>query len=516
MIKPDQLPQRPGCYIFRDARNRPLYVGKALNLRHRVSSYFHSGDPGPRIRRMLQQARSVDTLVTHNEVEAILLENTLIKKHQPRYNVDLKDAKTYAWLRITSEGFPRIITARGTEGRGQYFGPFVSGLARNEIRAALNNIFGLRTCRRMPKRPCLRFQLGTCCAPCTGAVSRKEYALRVQDARQVLKGRVESLIRRLESRMLDASGKLRYEYALQLRDRISALRRILERQQVQKARRTEADIIHLMERDGRYLLMRFGIRRGVLENKEEFIFEAGGDVLEEFLSRYYTERPVPREIILPTALSAGMAQWLRHRRNGAVTLTVPLRGDKRHLLDLVETNLRASLFGEADTLGELKELLDLDRIPFTIECFDISHLQGTAMVASMVRFVNARPDPGSYRRFRMKTITGINDPAAIAEVVDRRYRRLLKEEADLPDLVVVDGGATQRSAAETVIRGLGMNTMVIGLAKREESIFTAHLAEPLLLDRRRPALRLLQRLRDESHRFALAYHRLLRSREGIS
>lgn len=516
MIEPARLPRLPGCYIFRDARGNPLYIGKARDLHQRVSTYFHSRDLGPRIQRMLHLARDVDVMVTRNEVEAILLENTLIKKNQPRFNVDLKDAKTYAWLRITAESFPRIVTARRVEGRGEYYGPFVSGTARNEIRSTLNNIFGLRTCRRLPKRPCLRRQMGTCSAPCIGAVTPEEYAERIVDARQVLKGRVNHLIPRLEKRMQHASAALRYEQALQLRNRITSLRRILDKQQVQAARPRQADIIHSLTRQGQTFIMRFSVRRGVLEEKEEFVLEAGEGQLEDFLSRYYAEQPVPREVILPRDPGPGLREWLCARRGGAVAVTVPRRGDKRRLLDLVETNLKTAYLGSRDTLRELKELLDLDRIPLAMECFDISHFQGSAMVASMVRFMNGRPVPGAYRRFRIRNVSGINDPAAISEVVRRRYERLLREGGDLPDLVVVDGGLPQHNAAGRALNELGLNLPLIALAKREEAIYVAAGKRPVLLDRRRPALRLLQRLRDESHRFALAYHRLLRNREATS
>lgn len=513
MIDLHSLPHRPGCYLFRDARGRPLYIGKALDLRNRVSSYFHARDTGPRIRRMLQLAKDVDFLITDTEVEAFLLENTLIKKHQPRFNVDLKDAKTYAWLRITAEPFPRIVTARRLEAGGEYFGPFVCGSARNEIRATLNNIFGLRTCRRLPSRPCLRFHMGTCSAPCSGEISQSDYALRIRDARQVLKGGIDHLISRLESRMREAARNTNYEHALHLRDRVSALKRILDKQHVQAARATDADIIHYRVREDKAFIMRFSVRRGMLENKEEFEVENGAGLLEEFLCRFYAERPVPREVILPEDPGPGMRAWLRERRKGAVELTVPQRGDKRRLLELVHTNLSAVVFGEQDTLGEIKQLLDLNRIPFLIECFDISHHQGSAMVASMVRFRNGRPDPGAYRRYRIREVIGVNDPAAIAEVVRRRYSRLLREGIELPDLAVVDGGIAQREAAARIIQTLGIDIPVIALAKREEAIYTARHRRPLLLDRRRPALRLLQRLRDESHRFALAYHRSLRIKE---
>jgi len=513
VIDVTSLPHLPGCYIFRDSRSKPLYIGKARDLKQRVSTYFHSRDPGPRIRRMLQLAMDLDIMITHNEVEAILLENTLIKKHQPRFNIDLKDAKTYAWLRITAEDFPRIVTARRVEPRGKYFGPFVSGQARNEIRSTLNNIFGLRTCRRLPKRPCLRHHMGTCSSPCINAISLEEYSQRAADAEQVLKGRLDNLIPRLKKRMREASRELKYEHALQLRNRIEALQRILDRQRVQAARPSDMDIIGIMTREEQTYVLRFSVRRGVLEDKEEFVLETGDGLLEEFLSRYYAERPVPREVILPGDPGPGMRDWLRRRRGGAVDVTIPRRGDKRRLLDLVETNLKTAVSGVHDTLVELKELLDLDRLPMTMECFDISHLQGSAMVASMVRFHNGRPEPGEYRRFRMREVQGINDPAAMREVVTRRYRRLLRENRNLPDLVVVDGGLPQYNAAREALKALEVNLPVIALAKREEAIFTSRRSKPLLLDHRRPALRLLQRLRDESHRFALAYHRRLHIRE---
>ncbi len=510
MIDPGEIPRQPGCYLFSDEQGRVIYIGKAKELRRRVSSYFKRRDLDPKTQVLVSHIHSVQTIVTSREEEAFLLENNLIKRHQPKYNIDLKDAKSFATLRLTAEDFPRLVISRRRQEDGRHFGPFVSAEQRDEVMRFLVRVFRLRTCRKLPKKPCLRFHIGLCPAPCAGKISLPAYRERIARVVEVLAGRGGALIHQLGEEMARHAAAEEYEAALELRDQIAALERLAERQAVQRVARGSEDVLQYAVGGGEVFLLLFHVERGTLCRREEFQFAGSEDTVEEFLSRYYAENPVPKELILPRRPDDGLVAYLR--RLGVRRVTVPLRGGKRQLLALARLNLDSVFFAGDRRQHELRERLDLPDPPETIDCVDISHLSGTAMVGSLVRFRHGKPDKAGYRRFRIKTLSGVDDPAAIAEVVRRRFTRLVGEGTPLPDLLVIDGGETQLTAARRELEACGVRVPVIAIAKRFEEIYRPGVRAPLRLDARDPALLLLRAIRDEAHRFAIAYHRLLRQK----
>jgi excinuclease ABC subunit C len=513
MINFADLPEEPGCYLFRDGEGRILYVGKAKNLKKRVSSYFQKRDHDAKTKKMLSRSESLDFMVTTNEVEALILENSLIKTHQPRYNIDLKDAKQYAYIQLTDDEFPRICIARRMSDKGTYFGPFVSAAERDYVLSLAKKTFGLRSCRRLPKKPCLRYHIGTCSAPCIGAVTAEVYAEDVRRAGLVMKGKTRDLVESLNAEMEDYSSRLEFEKAMTIRNQVHALEKLSERQDMARKAAGDEDIINYYVHGDSAYLMVFNIVRGTLADKREFVFEPGEEFLEEFLIQYYSDARVPKELILPEEVSESLLEFLSVKRGGRVIVTVPVKGAKKRLLDLVKKNIEIAFFGDRIKAAELGELLALDTVPEVIECFDISHLSGTSVVGSMVQFRGGRPDKRNYRRFRIKTVEGVDDTAAIAEVVRRRYSRLKSENAEMPDLIVIDGGRGQLNAGRKELERLDLEIPIIALAKRNEEIYMPKIAYPLTPDRREKSSLFLQEIRDEAHRFAISYHRLLRKKK---
>jgi excinuclease ABC subunit C len=513
MIDLSAVPEEPGCYLYHDAAGDIIYVGKAKNLKRRVSSYFQKHGHDAKTQRLVEQIASADFIVTENEVEALILENTLIKRHQPKYNIDLKDAKNYAYIHLSSGAFPRIGIARRAGRDGEYFGPFVSARERDYVLSVVKKAFGLRSCRRLPKRPCLRHHIGTCSAPCAGTVTEEEYAARVERARAVLRGQGKDLVAAMEAEMTERSKDLEFERALELRDEIAAIRHLAGRQRVERRRDHDEDIITYQEKDGNLYLLLFHVEMGTLTGKQEYVFEASDDAVEEFLVQYYGEHAPPKEVVLPTGVGEPLADYLADRRGAKVEVTVPQKGDKKKLLDLAEKNLEIAFFGDAQKVAALQKALHLPEPPNVIECFDISHLAGTAMVGSMVQFRGGRPDKRNYRRFRIRTVEGIDDFASIAEVVGRRYARIRNEGGEFPDLVIVDGGKGQLDAALDVLKRLGTRLPVIAIAKREEEIYVPGFPHPLPIRKDEKASLFVQEIRDEAHRFAITYNRLLRRKE---
>ena len=516
MIATPSLPHEPGCYLFLDSRKSVLYVGKAKDLKKRVGSYFGKHDPDQKTRMLTETAESIDIIVTGSEVEALILENTLIKKHQPRFNINLKDAKQYAYIELTSEEFPAIRIARQAVGESTYFGPFVSAAERDFVRNVVRKTFGLRTCRKLPKRACLRHHIRTCSAPCIGEIGAVDYAESVRKASMVLKGKTADLIADMEGEMAARASSQEYERAMLLRDQIHALERLSVRQDVARRREGDEDVIGYAISDSTVHLMLFNIYRGTLGNKSEYQFGFHPDFLEEFLVQYYSDNPVPSEVILPEDVDDSLAEFLTIRKGKKVTVTVPKQGAKRRLLELVKKNIEALHLRDEARILDLQEDLGLDSPPSVIECFDISHISGTLVVGSMVRFTDGHPDKKNYRRYRIREAEGIDDPAAIAEVVRRRYRRLKAEEVPLPDLVLVDGGKTQLNAALNELKSLGLKLPVFALAKKREEVYAPGRAHPLILGRKEKSSLYLREIRDEAHRFAIAYHHLLRKKELVA
>ncbi|MDD1711710.1 MAG: excinuclease ABC subunit UvrC [Methanoregulaceae archaeon] len=516
MILPLRLPSAPGCYLFSDDQDTVIYIGKAKNLEKRVASYFRKKDLDQKTTRMVSHIASVDFIVTGSEVEALILENSLIKRHQPHYNIDLKDAKQYAYIQITNEPFPCIRIARRAGEDGQFFGPFVSAAARDHVFSMVKKTFRLRTCKKLTRRACLRHHIQSCSAPCKDMVSEEEYGELVKKASLLLKGKDNDLVRALKQEMEEKSRAEEFEQAMLLRDQIQAIERLGYRQDIARRSDADEDIINYHRSGETVYLMLFAVYKGTLGTKKEFVFEAGEEFLEEFLLQYYAEEEPPLDLVLPEQVSDSLREYLSGRKGRKVTVTVPKIGARKRLLDLVAKNIELVFFGDQLKLEELRDELGLGDLPLVIECFDISHLGGTSVVGSMVQFRNGKPDKRNYRRFRIKTVQGVDDVSAVLEVVRRRYTRLKKEGSDLPDLVVIDGGRGQLNAAAAALRAVGVRIPVIALAKREEQVYMQGHAHPLPLAKKEKASLFLQEIRDEAHRFAVAYHRLLRKKRVIA
>jgi len=513
MIDLINLPLDSGCYLFRDAGKRIIYVGKAKNLRRRVKNYFQKKEQDPKTRSLMNNLDSVEFFVTDTEVEALILENTLIKKHQPKYNINLKDAKTYAFIQLTDEVFPRLLIARQKQGSGKYFGPFVSALERDHVLQVLNRTFALRTCRKVPKKACLRYHLQLCSAPCVGLISQEDYGKNIRNVRLILSGKPKELLKKLQQEMMRKSQSFEYENALMLRNQITAIQHLQENQKMQRHHTFDEDIINYLIRDGTVYLMLFNIYKGTLSTKNEFIFDFTPDFLEEFIVQYYSGNPVPSEVIVPQKLSDSLAVFLTQKRKKKTRIIVPKKGAKKQLLDLVVKNIEITFFGDLSKVEALQHQLNLQEPPQVIECFDISHLSGTSMVGSMVQYRNGKPDKTNYRRFRIRTVEGIDDTAAIAEVVRRRYTRLQQEHGALPHLIVIDGGIGQLNSAIQELDRISITIPIISLAKQFEQIFLPGQSQPLQLKKKDKALLFIREIRDEAHRFAIAYNRLLRKKE---
>ncbi len=512
MINLESLPHLPGCYLYKDTDGKVIYVGKAKDIKKRVSNYFQKQDHDPKTKSLIQAVSGLDFIVTNTEVEALLLENTLIKKHWPRYNIKLKDSSRYACIHLTDEPLPRIRISRSRQGKGTFFGPFTSARERDYVFSVVRKTFQLRTCGRLPKRACLRYHLGACSGPCIGKITQAGYLEKVRRAEAALKGNIAELITSLKNEMANSAARKEYERARELRDEIGALERLQERQSIERKRKFDQDIISWLVEDGNVYLMLFKVYKGTLEGKEDFVFAYDEDFLEEFLVQYYSENVPPEELIIEQPLDEPIVEFFAHLKGKKVKVTVPKMGEKKDLLDLAKKNVEIGFFGDRKKVLALQEALKLPKFPNVIECFDISHLAGTSMVGSMVQFRGGRPDKSNYRRFRIKAVEGIDDLASIAEIVRRRYSRLKDEGKELPDLIIIDGGAGQLSAAFRELRSLRVKVPVISIAKREEEIYVPGLDKPRSIKRDEAASLFVQEIRDEAHRFAIRYNRLLRQK----
>jgi excinuclease ABC subunit C len=515
MIDISSLPNDPGCYQFKDNSDRIIYVGKAKNLRKRIKSYFQKTKLGLKTQLLMERAETLDFIVTQNEVEALILENNLIKKYQPKYNINFKDSRRFAYIELTNEDFPRLIIARKQQGKSKFYGPFVSATGRDYILDVLKKTFQLRTCKRMPKRACLRYHLNLCHAPCIGNINYADYHQIIKKVKLVLNGKTTKLVKDLKVEMEAASGNTEYERALELRNQIDAIDWLNEKQAMQRKKEFNEDIINYIEKDNKIYLILFNVYKGTLENKQEFEFENNPEFLEEFIVQYYSDNPIPKELILPQKIEESLIEYLTLKREAKVQITVPIRGEKKQLLELVKKNVEVTFFGNIEKLEDLKTKLNLQETPEVIECFDISHLSGTSTAGSMVQFRNGLPDKSNYRRFKIRSVEGVDDTAAIAEVVRRRYSRLFNEKSKMPNLVIIDGGLGQLNAAIKELSKLGLKIPIISIAKKFEEVYLPGLRTPLNISKKTKALQLIQSIRDEAHRFAIQYNKLLRKKEML-
>lgn len=533
------LPNAPGVYIMHDASGKVIYVGKAVILKNRVRSYFRpASQVSPKVRAINAHVASIETIVTASEMEALILECNLIKKYRPRYNIDLKDDKTYPYLKITvEEAYPRmVLTRRVLKDGARYYGPFADAGALRDTMKLIRTMFPLRHCRNLnAKRPCLQYHLHRCLAPCTGKVPVSEYRQLVDSVLLLLDGKVAQLEKELTAKMQEASDRLEFEAAARYRDSLLSVRKLAEKQKA-TTESGDRDVVGLAMDDSGVCVQVFFIRSGKILGRDSFfldqeIGEPGGEVLADFLKQYYHEnhRP-PREILVSEELEDSdrtlLSQWLSTLNEKTVELLVPQRGLKHDLVLMAVNNAKKNLEerlrrGQAsgqtglDAAEQLQKALGLGKSLERMDCFDISHNQGRETVASMVVFRNGEPSKKDYRRYKLRSTEGKPDDfKSMQEVVYRRYRDL----EDLPSLIIIDGGKGQLSSACEVIRGLGItreDVPVIGLAKREEEIFKEGAHTSILLDKMSPALHLIQHIRDEAHRFAITYHRKRLARRNL-
>jgi excinuclease ABC subunit C len=551
----DKLPIRPGVYLMKDAHGDVLYVGKAQNLRSRVRSYWQRQAPGVephRIRQVIDRVADIDYTLTDSVSEALLLEANLIKRYRPRFNVRLKDDKSYPYIKITlADDFPRVERTRKLPNDGsRYFGPYASASSVDESMNLIRRLFPFRTCtiditdgKRALQRPCLLYHIKRCQGPCIEAIDKTAYRADIAQIELFLEGRQEALVKALEREMAEASERTDYERAAVLRDKVRSIERTMESQKMAAFARTELDLVGLARQDNQAAVQLFLVRGGKLVGRDVYLLEAAreapdDEVVTSFVEQYYSRATaIPAQVYIPTTIPdvTDIEAFLAERRGGPVHLRVPQRGEKRQLMELAARNAAETLAREqvrwlADqgkTLGALEELataLGLPGPPMRIECYDISTFQGSQTVGSMVVFEEGKPRTGEYRRFRIKSVTGPNDVASHQEVLHRRFRGTRSGEEGseeelrwrLPDLVIIDGGKGQVSAAKAVFDELGLHDLPLaGLAKEREELFLPGAAEPILLPATSQALYLVQRLRDEAHRFAITYHRDLRSKRTV-
>ncbi len=544
--KIESLPSGPGVYQHKDAEGKVLYVGKAKSLRNRVRQYFQkSRSVDPRIEVMLSKATDLEIIVTETEVEALILEANLIKKLKPRYNVSLKDDKSYPYIVITNEPFPRVFVTRQIRRDGsRYFGPYTD--VKN-VRAALKSvrdIFMIRSCnyfideesiRKRKIKVCLDYHIKKCEGPCEGLVSRERYNAMIDQVAALLQGKTASLIESLSGEMEQLAGQMKFEEAALLRDRIKGLQAYTEKQKVVDLDRTDRDIIGFAVDGDDACGVVFKLREGKMIGRQHYYMgnvdrKPASEVVETLLQQYYLEADyIPKEVLIPAPIEdmEALQKWLSDRRGEQVIVAHPEEGEEGKLVRLSNANakylldeLKVQKMKRADYIPHpvrsLQRDLSLKELPRKIECFDISNIQGTDSVASMVVFVDGKPKKSEYRKFKIASVAGPDDFASMKEVIRRRYSRLLEEHQTLPDLIMVDGGKGQLSSAVEVLDSLGIhNQCIIGLAKRLEEVFLPGKGEPELIAKNSTGLRLLQQVRDEAHRFAISFHRSLRTKRTL-
>lgn len=558
--------------MMRDSKGSVLYVGKASRLKDRVRSYFASPNGlSPKTRRLVESVAELECIVTDSEAEALILECNLIKKYKPRFNVRLRDDKNYPYLKVTTqEAWPQVLITRRVENDGaRYFGPYTNSGSVRQTMALVKKLFPYRSCNKVitgtDPRPCLDYHIHRCLGPCIGAIGQEGYAAVIEQVVLFLEGKQEQVVKELRKKMAEAVDRLEFERAAFIRDQIRAVERVVERQKMVSIHRRNLDAIAFAQEGGQCCVQVFQVRDGKLFGREHFVLEGAQEeepsaIMSSFVPQYYTTVPnIPPTILLqhPVADADALVSWLKEQRKGRLELQVPRKGEKRQLLDLVAENARQTLQQLhvrwlADTgktaaaLTELQDVLDLPRLPRRMECYDISTISGTSAVGSMVVFEDGRPRPSSYRRFRIKTVAGADDYSMMQEVLRRRFKRARedlqayydattaddeeefgdapgspsKDQGDqwrrLPDLVIIDGGRGHLNAATEVMRELGAHVIPIcALAKQQEEVFLPHVSESVVPAKSSQGLYLLQRIRDEAHRFAITYHRQVRSKAAI-
>lgn len=544
--KLNRVPKKPGVYLLKDAKGKILYVGKAKVLRARLRQHFNPAkDEEPRHRFMMSKVGDFETVVTDSEVEALIMEANFVKGHRPRYNVNLKDDKSYPYIRVTAEPYPRVFITRTVVHDGsKYFGPFTDVLILKRLMAAIRRIFPLRTCklhitedsiRNKKHSVCLMYHIGRCHGPCEGLISESDYGRMAEQVVSFIRGKNRNLVKQLESQMQAFAANREYEQAAHVRDQIRYVEHFQRKQKVMEVKDSDRDILVVASEDCVACGLVFHIRDGKLINRMHFVLngtedQSPSEIMQAFMQQYYVQADfIPPEILLSDSIDDqdDLTAFLQRKREGRVTIQVPQKGEKARLMEMCRKNAQL-LLDElclqkqqkdqriAGPVEALQKDLGLDHPPVRIEAFDNSNIQGTDPVASLVVFENGKPKKSEYRKYKIKTVQGADDFASMAEVVERRITRLLKEGKEMPDLILVDGGKGQLSAALGVLRKFQLDDQpIIGLAKRLEEIYRPQISAPQTLPKSSPSLHLLQQVRDEAHRFAVTFHRSLRKKRAV-
>lgn len=510
-FKSAEIPTSTGVYLYKNEKGDVLYCGKAKNLRARVKSYFSNQHLLPiKTRRLVAQIRQIDWIIVDNEIEALLLENRLIKQHQPKYNIVLKDAKTFAYLALSKDTFPRIFSTRKPTAKMAVFGAFTDGNLRRELQKIVIQLFKLRDCKTLPKKACLNFYIHRCSAPCIQKITPAEYAENVEQAKKLLSGDLKNVFELLKSEMENAANEQKFERALEIRNQIERLK-LLENKQIVDTQNTKnQDVIAFQTQNNWLHIVHFCVKKGVLSGKQTFKIELQDNAQEEFLKAFYRQNTLPHEIILNGEIwqdeseKENLETFFTKQRGCAVSLTLPQRGNKFALMQLAEKNFDIE---NNRVLTDLQTALNLPTLPRVIECFDISNLGNQHIVSGMTQFVDGNVNKKGFRHFEIQSVKHADDFASMKEVVFRRYKRLLTEQKSLPDLIVIDGGAGQVSAAIEALNLLNLELPLIGLAKKQEEIYLPNQTQPLQFSKNSPMMLLLRKIRDATHDFSVGYNR---------
>lgn len=548
-VKIQNLPQLPGVYQFKDAAGKVIYVGKAKNLRNRVKSYFVKSIPSnPKLSALVSKIRDVDVIVTSSEVEALILEANLIKKLKPRYNVSLKDDKSFPYIVVTNEPFPRVFSTRKIKMDGsKYFGPYTDAYSLKQTLKLIRDIFMVRSCKyyiddeviqKKKIKVCLDYHIKKCGGPCEGLVSKEEYNKMIEQVIQLLNGKIDKLVESLKAQMEKFAEELKFEEAATLRDKIKALEIYTAKQSVVSVEPIDRDIFAIAYEDEEACAVLFKVRDGKLIGSQQFFMTGVAhkdekEIIETLITQYYLNSEyIPSEILIPQQIddTTSIEKWLSERKNSNVKIRTPENEDESRLVSMCRINakyhldeykiqkMKAKAEFAPNVLRALQKELHLDRLPRKIECFDISNIQGSDIVASVVVFENGKPKKSEYRKFKIKSVSGKPDDfASMEEAIERRYSRLLNEGGKMPDLIVIDGGKGQLSSAVKSLEKLGIkNQPIISIAKKFEEIYFPNFDLPQSLPKSSPALYLLQRIRNEAHRFAITFHREVRAKRTLS
>lgn len=518
-----KIPQSPGIYMMRDSEKKIIYIGKAKNLRNRVRSYFLKNQ-NYKTQKLVKNIADIEFVLTDNESEAFLLESNMIKKHRPRFNIELKDQQRYTYLRISDEKYPRLLVARRTRdgkflGKGKTFGPFTHGSSKLLTIGTLRKSFQIRICKTLPKKVCLEYHLGNCEGPCEFASAQDRYQKHITALEGVLKGKNQTKVfaQKLEDEMRLAADMQQFERAKDIRDTLIRLGSLQTGQKMEYVKNSDEEYFGIAEQNQSAIVMNFRMLNGVIRDSDKFFFDLVGDnSFSSFLYQYYSTHRLPRFIIVsryPRDRQI-LEKMFTEQRDSQVQIICPKTGKRKEILNLISKNIKTIQAGGGEPgLVDLREELGIPTLPNIIECFDISNHGDDFAVGSMSRFVDGHPDKSGYRRFRIKTVTGRDDFAMIGEVIKRRYSRLLEEKSEMPDLILIDGGKGQLNAALDALKAVGVDLPCASLAKENEEVYIPKRPHPIVIPRKDASLKILQHARDEAHRFGVAYNRAIRKKQ---